>query len=41
MHDSLLKNIFESKMIGKPARGRKRLNIRNDLAETEKCVALK
>jgi len=32
-HDGLLQNILEEKMIGKPTRGRKRLNIHSDFAE--------
>jgi len=33
----LLKNVIEGKMIGKPARGRKRLNTLSDLAKTKVC----
>jgi len=32
--------IFEGKMIGKPARGRRRLTMLSDLAEKEKYLAL-
>ena len=39
-HDGLVKDTLEGKIIGKPARGRKRLNTPSDLAEKDKCTGM-
>ena len=40
-HDEFLQEIFEARMKGKPTRGRKRIQLLDDLADGKKYASLK
>ena len=40
-HDEFLQEIFEGRMKGKPVRGRKRIQLLNDLADGKDYASLK